>query len=84
MSGCIRMIRAWIRMIRLQLELSGVLGHISRIVRTGVRIIRASAGSSGQAEPWQFFSSIFLLRFFLSLDFSMVAPEVPEYAKSLR
>ena len=37
------MIRAWVRMIRLHVEASGVVGHLSRIVRAGVRIVRASA-----------------------------------------
>ena len=88
--GRVRMIQDGVRMIRLRHGASGVFRHICRSVQTDVRIIWASAGSSetsfrssGQAESWLFFSSIFLLRFFLSLEFSMVAPEVPEYAKSL-
>ena len=43
----VRMIRAAVRMIRLQVKPSGVLDADSRIVRVVVRIVRARYGSSG-------------------------------------
>ena len=47
-SGRVRMIRASVRMTHLQDDVSGVAGHIIRIVRAGVRIIQDEAGSSGR------------------------------------
>ena len=43
----VRMLRATIRMIRLRRAASGVFGHVSRIVRVVVRIVRARSEPSG-------------------------------------
>ena len=42
-----RMIRAAVRMIRLQVKPSGVFDAVRRIIRVVVRIVRAWSGSSG-------------------------------------